>query len=75
MMNSNKMLPYLIGAGALGALLLVLGVPLTTVLPFAIILVFPLMKARAMFGPDNDTPPPSDPGAQQPENSPAARER
>jgi len=50
MAHYNRMVPYLVGAAALAAVLGVLGIPLGTLLPFAIVLVCPLMMLVMMRG-------------------------
>jgi hypothetical protein len=44
------MFPYLVGAAALAAVAIALGVPLASLLPFAIVLVCPLMMLVMMRG-------------------------
>ena len=43
MMRCTRMLPYLVVAAAVGAVFAIAGVPLGTILPFAVVLVCPLM--------------------------------
>ena len=50
MTHFNKMVPYLVGAAAVAVVLSALGVPLGTVLPFAFLLVCPLMMVFMMRG-------------------------
>ena len=49
-MSCNRMLPYLVGAVAVAAILAVFGVPLGSLLPFAIVLACPLMMFVMMRG-------------------------
>ena len=49
-MSCNRMLPYLFGAVAVAAMLAVFGVPLGSLLPFAIVLACPLMMFVMMRG-------------------------
>ena len=49
-MTHAKMFPYLVGAAALAAVLFAFGVPLGSLLPFAFILVCPLMMFFMMRG-------------------------
>jgi len=50
MTHCNKMLPYLLGAAAVAAILSVAGVPLGNLLPFAVVLACPLMMLFMMRG-------------------------
>ena len=50
MANLNRMVPYLVGAAAIAAVLAVLGVPLGAVVPFALVLACPLMMILMMGG-------------------------
>ena len=50
MTHYNRMLPYLAGAAAVAVVLAVLGVPLGALLPFAFVLVCPLMMVLMMRG-------------------------
>ena len=49
-MTHAKMFPCLVGAAALAAVLIAFGVPLGSLLPFAFILVCPLMMFVMMRG-------------------------
>lgn len=49
-MNHQKMVPYLVGAVAVAAVLSVFGVPLAALLPFAVLLACPLMMFFMMRG-------------------------
>jgi hypothetical protein len=48
MNHKNKMLPYLIGAGAVAAALIAFGAPLGALVPFAFVLICPLMMVVMM---------------------------
>ena len=50
MMHSNRMVPWLVGAAALAALLIAFGAPLASLVPFAIVLACPLMMFVMMRG-------------------------
>ena len=50
MTHSNRMVPWLVGAAALVALLIALGAPLASLVPFAIVLACPLMMVFMMKG-------------------------
>ncbi len=50
MMHTKRMFPYLVGAAAVAAILIALGVPLASFLPFAFILLCPLMMFVMMRG-------------------------
>ena len=50
MTHSNRMVPWLVGAAAFVAVLIALGAPLASLLPFAILLVCPLMMVLMMRG-------------------------
>ncbi len=50
MTHSNRMLPYLLGAATIAALLIAFGAPLASLLPFAILLACPLMMIVMMAG-------------------------
>ena len=50
MMRCNRMLPYLLGAAAVGAVLVAVGVPLGSLLPFVVVLACPLMMVVMMRG-------------------------
>ena len=50
MTHSNRMLPYLLGAAVVAALLIAFGAPLASLLPFAIVLACPLMMVFMMKG-------------------------
>ena len=50
MTHSNRMVPWLVGAAALAALLIAVGAPLASLLPFAIVLACPLMMVFMMKG-------------------------
>lgn len=50
MMRCNRMLPYLLGAAAVGAVLVALGVQLGSFLPFLALLACPLMMVFMMRG-------------------------
>ena len=49
-MQANRMVPYLFGAAALAAVLIALGVPFGSVLPFVVVLACPLMMIFMMRG-------------------------
>ena len=49
-MSCNRMLPYLVGAAAVAAVLAVFGVPLGALVPFAVVLACPLMMIVMMRG-------------------------
>jgi hypothetical protein len=48
--TNNKMLPYLIGAAAVAAALIAFGAPLGALVPFAFVLICPLMMVVMMRG-------------------------
>jgi hypothetical protein len=48
--HCNRMLPWLLGAAALAAVLVAFGVPLASLLPFVFLLVCPLMMLVMMRG-------------------------
>ncbi len=50
MKHTNKMFPYLIGAAAVAAALIAFGAPLGALVPFAFVLVCPLMMVVMMRG-------------------------
>ena len=50
MTHSNRMVPWLVGAAAVAAVLIAVGAPLASLLPFAIILACPLMMFVMMRG-------------------------
>jgi hypothetical protein len=50
MMHSNRVVPWLVGAAALAALLIAFGAPLAPLLPFAVLLACPLMMVFMMRG-------------------------
>ena len=50
MRHQNRMLPYLLGAAVVAAVLIAVGAPLTTLLPFAFVLVCPIMMFMMMRG-------------------------
>ena len=50
MAHCNRMVPYLVVAAAAAAVLAVLGVPLGALLPFAFVLLCPLMMLVMMRG-------------------------
>jgi hypothetical protein len=50
MAHCKRMVPYLVGAAAVAAVLGVLGVPLGALLPFALVLACPLMMLVMMRG-------------------------
>lgn len=53
MTHSNRMVPYMVGAATVAAVLVAFGVPFAAFLPFVILLACPLMMVvmmRAMFG-------------------------
>ena len=50
MMHSNRMVPYMVGAAAVAAVLVAFGVPFATFLPFVILLACPLMMIVMMRG-------------------------
>lgn len=50
MTHSNRMLPYLLGAAVIAALLIAFGAPLASLLPFALVLACPLMMVFMMKG-------------------------
>ena len=50
MAHCNRMVPYLVGAAAIAAVLAVLGVPLGALLPFGVVLLCPLMMIVMMRG-------------------------
>ena len=49
-MQHRRMFPYLFGAAALAAVLIAFGVPVASVLPFAVLLACPLMMVFMMRG-------------------------
>lgn len=49
-MMDSKYFPYLLGAAAVAAVLIAVGAPLASVLPFAIVLACPLMMIFMMKG-------------------------
>ena len=49
-MQYNRMLPYLFAAAAIGAVLVALGAPMASFLPFVLILACPLMMVFMMKG-------------------------
>jgi len=50
MKHPNRMIPYLIGAAAIAAVLAGFGVPVASLAPFAIVLLCPLMMVVMMRG-------------------------
>jgi len=50
MTHSNRMVPWLVAAAAVAALLIAFGAPLASLLPFAIVLACPLMMVFMMRG-------------------------
>jgi choline-glycine betaine transporter len=50
MTHSNRLVPWLVAAAAVAALLVAFGAPLASVLPFAIVLACPLMMVFMMRG-------------------------
>ena len=50
MSHSNRLLPYLFGAALLAAVLIAVGAPLASLLPFAVVLACPLMMLFMMKG-------------------------
>ncbi len=50
MMHSSRYFPYLVGAAAIAAVLIAVGAPLASLLPFAIVLACPLMMIFMMKG-------------------------
>ena len=57
MTHSNRMVPWLVGAAAVAAVLIAAGAPLASLLPFAIVLACPLMMfvmMRGMSGTQHD---------------------
>ena len=56
-MQGNRMLPVLAVAAVVAAVLIAVGAPLASLLPFALLLVCPLMMVlmmRHMSGPDDE---------------------
>ena len=49
-MHQNRMFPYLIGAALVAAVLIAVGAPLASLLPFALVLACPLMMVFMMRG-------------------------
>lgn len=49
-MLTNRMLPYLAAAAVLAAVLIAVGAPLASLLPFALLLLCPLMMVVMMRG-------------------------
>jgi len=47
-MHTNRMLPYLAAAAVVAAVLVAVGAPLASLLPFALLLVCPLMMVLMM---------------------------
>ena len=50
MMRSKRFLPYLFGAAMVAAVLIAVGAPLVSLLPFALLLACPLMMVFMMRG-------------------------
>jgi hypothetical protein len=50
MAHSNRMLPYLLGVAAIAAVLMAVGAPFASLLPFAVVLACPLMMVFMMKG-------------------------
>ncbi len=50
MRHSNRTLPYLLGAAVIAAVLIAFGAPFATSLPFAFVLICPLMMFMMMRG-------------------------
>ena len=50
MRHSNRMLPYLLGVAVIAAVLIAVGAPLATLLPFAFVLICPIMMFMMMRG-------------------------
>ena len=50
MTYSNRMTPWLIGVAAVAAILIAIGAPLVSLLPFVIVLACPLMMLVMMRG-------------------------
>ena len=50
MMHSNRMVPWLVGAAIVAAVLIAVGAPLASLVPFAILLACPLMMFVMMRG-------------------------
>lgn len=50
MTQCSRMLPYVLGAAVVAALLGLLGAPLASLLPFAVVLACPLMMVFMMRG-------------------------
>ena len=50
MTHSNRMLPWLVGAAAVVAVLIAIGAPLAAWLPFVFVLACPLMMIVMMWG-------------------------
>ena len=50
MTHSNRMLPYLLGAAVIAAVLIAVGAPIASLLPFAVVLACPLMMVFMMRG-------------------------
>ena len=50
MMHSNRMVPLLVGAAIVAAVLIAVGAPLASLVPFAILLACPLMMFVIMRG-------------------------
>ena len=49
-MQQNRMFPYLAGAALIAAVLIAIGAPLASLLPFALLLACPLMMVFMMRG-------------------------
>jgi len=49
-MQTNRMLPYLAAAAVVAAILIAVGAPLASLLPFALLLLCPLMMVVMMRG-------------------------
>ena len=50
MRHQNRMLPYLLGAAGVAAVLIAVGAPLVTLLTFAFVLICPIMMLMMMRG-------------------------
>ncbi len=50
MKHTNRMFPYMIGAAAVAAALIAFGAPLGALVPFAFVLICPLMMVFMMRG-------------------------
>ncbi len=50
MKHTNRMMPYLVAAAAVAALLVAFGAPLGALVPFAFVLICPLMMVFMMRG-------------------------